>query len=355
MDRVVLVHDDGYQRLDFGYGHPMRGERFNQALSVLAQQGFFEQGEIELQDARPATFEELTSFHTEAYVRRVQAMDATGQGRITADTPAFPGIYQVAALSVGGSLEAMENVVSRGKRISGNLCGGWHHAFAETGRGFCIFNDIAVVATQLLRRGFRRVMTLDIDAHHGDGTQRAFYNSRQVLTCSFHQDPSTLYPYQTGFVEEMGVGEGWGYNFNLPLLPHAGDADFTYAFQEIVPRLFAAYRPEVVILQMGVDGHCREQISMLGYSFRAYDYASKLLLQLLQESDSRLIFLGGGGFAHPFFGQAWAVQIANFAGVDHGIDIDADAHGCPDSRRTEPSSSARTVVNALLPRIAELA
>ncbi len=346
---LALVYTDEYRRLDFGPGHPMRGDRYERAMAVFREKGLLGEGKVTIESPRPASFEELTSFHTTEYVKRVQALSKIGSGSITPDTPIFPGIYEAGAISVGGSIKAMELVLDGAYPAAGNLCGGWHHAFAETGRGFCIFNDIAIIVTLMLQRGVGRVMVLDIDAHHGDGTQRAFYRRNDVLTVSFHQDPRTLYPFASGFVGEAGEGDGLGYNFNVPMPPDAKDADFIYAFDALVPALLEAYRPDVLVLQMGVDGHCSGIVSHLSYSLKSYDHASRVLTELLRGAHTKLIFLGGGGFVHPTLGLGWGVQIANFAGVSTDIDVEADARNC--GNRHEPLALVKRTVDALLPRV----
>ncbi len=349
---VALVHSDEYRRLDFGPGHPMRGDRYDRAMAVFREKGLLDSGGVVVEAPRPATFEELTSFHTAEYVERLRTLSKLGYGSITPDTPVFPGIYEAGAISVGGSIRAMELALDGAYPAAGNLCGGWHHAFAETGRGFCILNDIAIVVNLMLRRGVRRVMVLDIDAHHGDGTQRAFYRRSDVLTVSFHQDPRTLYPFATGFVDEAGEGEGLGYNFNVPMPPDAKDADFLHAFDALVPALLEAYAPEVLVLQMGVDGHCSGIVSHLSYSLKSYDHASRVLAEILPRTSTKLIFLGGGGFVHPTLGLAWGVQIANFAGVPFDVDTEGDAASCGD--RPEPLASVVRTVETLMPRVESL-
>ncbi len=346
---LALVYSEEYKLLDFGPGHPMRGDRYEKALAVFRQKGLLDSGKVTLETPREATFEELTAFHTVDYVRRLQRLSEIGSGSITPDTPVFPGIYHAGAISVGGSIRAMELVLESRYEVAGNPCGGWHHAFAETGRGFCIFNDIAIIGKLMLARGVQRIAVLDIDAHHGDGTQRAFYTTDQVLTISFHQDPRTLYPFVSGFVGEEGEGNGLGYNFNVPMPPYAGDADFIYAFDALVPPILRNYKPQVLVLQMGVDGHCSGIVSNLSYSLKSYDHASRALAELREELGFKIVFLGGGGFVHPTLGLGWGVQIANFAGVPFDADLESDARRC--GKREEPSGQVKATVAKLLPRV----
>ncbi len=346
---LALVYSDEYRKLDFGPGHPMRGDRYEKAFGVFREKGLLDSGQVLIEAPREATFEELTAFHTPEYVERLRKLSEVGIGAITPDTPVFPGIYEAGALSVGGSIRAMELVTGGSYDVAGNPCGGWHHAFAETGRGFCIFNDIAVIVRLMLARGIERIAVLDIDAHHGDGTQRAFYDTNKVLTISFHQDPRTLYPYVSGFVGEKGEGEGLGYNFNVPMPPRAVDVDFFYAFDAVVPPALRAYRPQVLVLQMGVDGHCSGVVSNLSYSLKSFDYASRVLAGLRKDLGFKVIFLGGGGFVHPTLGLGWGVQIANLASVPFEVNLEEDAVRC--GERNEPMEIVKSTVARLVPRI----
>ncbi len=157
----------------------------------------------------------------------------------------------------------------------------------------------------------KKVMVLDYDAHHGDGTQRAFYDNPSVLTVSFHQDPRALYPFLTGFEEETGTGPGEGFNRNFPIPEGAGDEEFITRFREL-PDLIRRFRPEVLILQMGVDGSRECVIANLNLTGRSYDHASREIMELKAELGFKLLALGGGGFVHPMLGRNWGVQLKNF-------------------------------------------
>lgn len=255
----------------------------------------------------------INLFHTSDYIDKVQEVSKTGQGSFGEEVPAFIGIYDIALLSVSASVTAANYIVdSNSFEAAINICGGWHHAFEHIGRGFCIFNDIAIVANYLLKRkNINKIMIIDYDAHHGDGTQRAFYNNSKVYTISFHQDPSTFYPFRSGYENETGTGEGKGFNRNFSLSSLCDDTEFISKFNQI-PGLIKNFLPEIVILQMGVDGSKECTISNMQLTKDAYSYASKLLVDLQKKHKFKILALGGGGFVHPVLGQHWGIQIKNF-------------------------------------------
>ncbi|MEA1926694.1 MAG: acetoin utilization protein AcuC [Candidatus Auribacterota bacterium] len=311
MNEVVLYYDSGFEALDYGPGHPMRGDRYPRAMSEFQRRGVLDKLSVRVPEI--ISDDILTLFHTPEYVESVKEVSAAGRGDLGAEVPGFPGIYEVARLSVSATIAGAGALADDKADIAINICGGWHHAFADQGRGFCIFNDIAVAANYLTRRkGIKKIMILDYDAHHGDGTQKAFYDNPDIYTISCHQDPGTLYPFLTGFEGERGSGPGEGFNRNFPLPAGSGDEEFISRFNE-VPDLFREFQPELLILQMGVDGSRECVIASLNLSERAYDYASRKIMELKEELGFKLLALGGGGFVHPMLGRNWGIQIQNFS------------------------------------------
>ncbi|MDP8214743.1 MAG: hypothetical protein P9M10_06070 [Candidatus Euphemobacter frigidus] len=314
MNKVVLFYDSGFEALDFGPGHPMRGDRYPRAMSEFKRQGILDR--LSVREPKIINDNILTLFHTPGYVESVKDVSAAGKGNLGSEVPGFPGIYEVARLSVSATIAGAGILADDEAEVAVNICGGWHHAFADRGRGFCIFNDIAVAVRYLQEREkIKKVMVLDYDAHHGDGTQRAFYEDPNVFTVSFHQDSHTLYPFLTGFEDERGSGRGEGFNRNFPLPKGAGDEEFIARFQE-VPGLLRKFQPEVLILQMGVDGSRECIIANLRLTEKSYDYASRKIIELKGELDFKLLALGGGGFVHPMLGKNWGIQIKNFLEKD---------------------------------------
>ena len=173
--------------------------------------------------------------------------------------------------------------------------GGLHHAHPDRASGFCIFNDVAVVVARALQEGLR-VAYLDIDAHHGDGVMYGFYDSGRVLDIDFHQDGRTLFP-GTGFPTESGRGDGAGAKVNVPFPPSAGDEALVPMFRRVVPPLVRSFRPGVIVVQHGVDGHVGDALAQLQYTARGYAEVDRIALSLAEEvSGGRLVVTGGGGY-----------------------------------------------------------
>ncbi len=309
MVKAVLFYDEDFRLLDFGEGHPMRGDRYSKSLAEFKNLGLL--GKLELMRPRLVFKEVLGLFHTQEYIKSVEQASKKGESYIGPEVPAFKGIFEVGLLSVSAGINCADAVLGGDFDVGINLCGGWHHAFEDKGRGFCIFNDIAIIAEYLLSKKVERIMIIDYDAHHGDGTQRAFYRSSKVYTVSLHQDPNTLYPFFTGFEGELGEAEGLNFNRNFPLSVYCEDKEFIFKFS-LVAEIVAGFKPEFVILQMGVDGSKECFISDMHLSEKSYSYASKIISNLQRQMGFGLIVLGGGGFVHPMLGRNWGIQIRNF-------------------------------------------
>jgi acetoin utilization protein AcuC len=181
------------------------------------------------------------------------------------------------------------------------MAGGLHHAHAARASGFCYINDPAVMIHYLVKRG-RRVAYLDLDAHHGDGVQEAFYDTDQVLTISLHESGLTLFP-GTGFPQEIGVGRGKGYSVNLPFYVGTDDEIYLWAFEEIVPPLLSSFAPEVLVTQLGADAHRSDPLSNLSLSLQGFTKAVKRI----REMASKWIALGGGGYNLNNVPRAWTL------------------------------------------------
>jgi acetoin utilization protein AcuC len=311
MNNVVFIYSRDFKKLDFGYGHPMRGDRYEKALEEFKKMNLLENLTVNEPEMIPENI--VSFFHKPGYIKKVKEVSKRGMGYFGEEVPTFKGIYEVALLSVRASITATNYLLDENQcNIAINICGGWHHAFEDKGRGFCIFNDIAIAANYLLKeKKVRKIMVIDYDAHHGDGTQRAFYNNPNVYTVSFHQNPDTLYPFMTGYENEIGVEEGKGFNRNFPLSQFCDDEEFISNVKQL-SGLIRDFTPEVLILQMGVDGSEECTISNMRLTKDSYDFTSNLLMDLQNEYGFKTLTLGGGGFVHPMLGQNWGIQIKNF-------------------------------------------
>jgi acetoin utilization protein AcuC len=209
----------------------------------------------------------------------------------------------------GGSLLAASLVAEGEADRAFHFAGGLHHALPDRASGFCYVNDAVLAILRLLERGWR-VAYVDIDAHHGDGVQFAFYEDPAVLTISTHERGDRLFP-GTGFVSEMGRGEGLGFSVNLPLQPFTDDLVYEPAFEAVVPPLIEAFRPDVIVAQLGIDSHHTDPLTHLSFSVQGFARAVSRIVGLAP----RLVALGGGGYDLPNVARAWTAAWAAINGV----------------------------------------
>jgi acetoin utilization protein AcuC len=285
--------------------------RYALAVASFADAGFFRQG-LSTFIAPEADEHELAAVHTTAYLERLRQLDERGEGLVDGrQTPAYRGMLFRASLAVGGTVLATRLVASGRAVHLFNPAGGLHHAHADRAAGFCILNDIAVAVRDLRSRGFRRIAVLDLDAHHGDGTQAIFW-CEDVLTVSLHEHGGRFFP-GTGAADEMGTGGGLGYCLNLPLTRGANDAAFIDALEIALARV-RAYRPELLIVQFGTDGHAADPFAHLDLSDSAYLAAAERCHELAHAvCGGALVLLGGGGYEPRTVARVWTKTLAAIA------------------------------------------
>jgi acetoin utilization protein AcuC len=358
--RTALLHTPEYARYDYGPAHPLRIVRLQLTYDLMAATGLLALSGVALPGVEPASEADLARFHDPAYLAVLRAVDggrpvsrAWAYGLGTPDNPCFPGVYGWSALVAGGSLAAARLVDEGAARCAFHFAGGLHHAGAARASGFCYVNDPALAIEALRRRG-RRVAYVDIDAHHGDGVQWAFYDSPDVLTISLHESGQTLFP-GTGFVEEIGRGAGEGYAVNVPLAPGTDDAVFAWAFDAVVPPLLEAFRPDVVVTQLGVDAHRSDPLTNLELTLNGFAHAVRRLRPLAP----RWVALGGGGYDLTNVPRAWALAwaIMNDREPDERLPADVSAAwarlGLEGLALTDPPHPAEGSVAARARRFAE--
>jgi len=308
----AYLYTDAYQAFDYGPSHPLRIGRLKLTHELIQAVGM---GQPSF-PVRPAAMEELAVFHDRRYLEALKELsgrekptDYYAFGLGAGDNPVFPGVYEWSALLSGASLVAMELVSMMGHPVAFSMAGGMHHGMAARASGFCYVNDAVLVVRELLKRG-ERVLYLDIDAHHGDGVQWAFFDTPRVMTISLHQHPATLFP-GTGLVEEMGRGEGKGYSVNVPLWPDSDDDLFIKAFDEVVPPLLEAYDPEWVVTQLGVDTFLSDPLANLNLTTRGFGHAVRRMKELCWD---RWVALGGGGYEVVNVARGWTLAWAIMLG-----------------------------------------
>ncbi|GBD10577.1 Acetoin utilization protein AcuC [bacterium HR23] len=299
--------------------HPLVPRRLRLVYELLEAYGVFQHPDASLVAPRMATEEELLWFHTKEYVEAVRSL-SRGEHRYNparynfsqeGDNPVFPGMYEASAWAVGASLVAADLVAQGSVQVAVNFSGGLHHAMPNYASGFCIFNDVVIAIKALLKRGLR-VAYIDIDAHHGDGVQFAFYDTDQVLTISLHESGEFLFP-GTGFVHEIGVGKGRGYSVNVPLAPYTDDETYLWAFREVVPPLINAYHPDVLATQLGIDTHRDTPITHMGLTVQGFIAVVRELQGLAK---GRWLAFGGGGYDLSAVARGWAWAYATMVGID---------------------------------------
>jgi acetoin utilization protein AcuC len=295
---LTVVWDPRFLDYDFGPDHPFSERSRELAVHLLESVlGPDDAGAVEwAREVAVVPREVLETFHRAGYLDFVEEAGLRDAGGMLdrGDTPAFPGCYEAAARLVGGALRAM-SAVSAGRGPAFHPAGGLHHAHPDRASGFCVFNDVAIVVREAVRRG-QRVAYVDLDAHHGDGVMYGLYDDGRVLDIDFHQDGRTLFP-GTGFPHETGRGDGAGLKVNLPLPPLAGDAALLPLFHRVAVPLLREFRPDVIVVQHGVDGHVGDALAQLQYTPAAYDVVDRSLRDLASElCDGRLVVTGGGGY-----------------------------------------------------------
>jgi acetoin utilization protein AcuC len=310
--RTALVYSDEWLRFDYGPEHPLRMERLGLTWRLMEACGLTRLPGTRVLAPTPADEDALLRFHTAEYLAVLQAADA---GRVPAavaaryglgpgDNPIFPGLWEAARLVAGGSLLAARMVASGEVERAFHFAGGLHHAMPDRASGFCYVND-PVLAILHLRAAGLRVAYIDIDAHHGDGVQAAFYKDPDVLTISTHERGDRLFP-GTGFVEEMGEGPGRGFSVNLPLEVLTDSSVYLPAFEAVVPPLVQAFRPDVVVAQLGIDAHRTDPLTHLALDIQGFAEAVRRIVGLAP----RLVALGGGGYDLGNVARAWTVAWA---------------------------------------------
>jgi acetoin utilization protein AcuC len=295
--RGLLVWDERFLDYDFGPDHPFTQQSRRDAVRLLET---LIPREHDLEVAREVEGPDRTvleTFHEPDYVELVHRAGLRWGAPVpldNGDTPSFSGCFEAAARIAAGTARAVDFALEH-RASSFQPAGGLHHARPERASGFCIFNDVALGIARAVAAG-HRVAYLDIDAHHGDGVMYGFYRTGKVLAIDFHQDGRTLFP-GTGAAEETGQGDGKGLKVNVPLPPGAGDAILRPLFHRLVPPLIRSFRPGLIVLQHGADGHVGDPLTALEYTSRAYDDIDRTVLALAREvCDRRLVVTGGGGY-----------------------------------------------------------
>ncbi|UCG11156.1 MAG: acetoin utilization protein AcuC [Deltaproteobacteria bacterium] len=314
--KEVLVFSSQLKGHSYGPHHPLKVERLQLTMDLIQAYGLFGTSEEPWVEAQQAEEQDLLLFHSPDYLQALKEANlgqtpsqAWRYGLGSGDNPIFAGLYDWSLLVTGATLECIHQVSLEGRQIAFNISGGLHHALRSRASGFCYLNDPVIGIAKMVQDGLR-VVYLDLDVHHGDGVESAFYHSDQVLTISIHQHGHTLFP-GTGFPDELGQGSGRGYAVNVPLAPGTDDDLYLWAFAEVVPPLVHAFRPDVLVTQLGVDTLTSDPLASLDLSIDGFSR----LVEEIKSWKFKWVALGGGGYNIMNVARAWASAWAIMKGV----------------------------------------
>lgn len=300
----VVVWSPQFLEYTWSPYHPMNPTRLDLTMALARTLGVLD--DVELVAPEPAAEVHLLRAHTPEYLGAVKtaqaSLDADGPDVVARfglggdDNPVFENMHEAASMIVGGTLRAAQAIAAGEARRAVSIGGGMHHALPGSAAGFCLYNDIVVAISWLLDNGCERIAYVDVDVHHGDGVERAFADDPRVLTVSIHQDPATLWPC-TGYSAEVGVGDSAGSIVNLPLPPGTDDAEWLRAYHAVVPEAVAAFAPDVIVSQCGVDTHREDPLGEFALTVDGQRAAFLAMRDLADAcAQGRWLAVGGGGY-----------------------------------------------------------
>lgn len=305
MKKAVYVFNQDTLHYKFHGSHPFNQERLRLTHDLLHKIDALQEADI--YTPPPATMDDLLRVHTSEYIQAVQSLSdphppesvvrsAVQYGLGEGDTPYFNNMHNITNAAVGGSVAAAQLVMSGNAKRAVHLAGGLHHAATNHGAGFCVYNDAAVAIAAIRQQYHARVLYIDTDVHHGDGVQWVFYTDPNVFTFSIHETGKYLFP-GTGGVAERGEEEGFGTCVNMPVEPYTEDESWLENFQELLERIAASFKPDIIISQHGCDAHVYDPLAHVQCSMDIYRVMPIFIRQLADHyCNGRWVALGGGGY-----------------------------------------------------------
>ncbi|KAF7888491.1 uncharacterized protein EAF02_003032 [Botrytis sinoallii] len=314
--RVAYFYDSDVGNYAYVAGHPMKPHRIRLAHSLIMNYGVYQK--MEIYRAKPATRHEMTQFHTDEYIDFLQRvtpdnMDSfakeQGKYNVGDDCPVFDGLFEFCGISAGGSMEGAARLNRSKCDIAINWAGGLHHAKKSEASGFCYVNDIVLGIIELLRFK-KRVLYIDIDVHHGDGVEEAFYTTDRVMTVSFHKY-GEYFP-GTGELRDIGVGQGKNYAVNFPLRDGIDDVTYKSIFEPVIQSVMDYYQPEAIVLQCGGDSLSGDRLGCFNLSMRGHANC----VQFVKSFNKPTLVLGGGGYTMRNVARTWAFETGVLVGKE---------------------------------------
>ena len=320
--KLAFIHSPDIEAFTYPPDCPFRTQRAARLRERLASFQLLTGEDRTVVAPRPAACAELEGFHTSRYLDELQRAAA---GELTVaglhmglggpDTPVFRDLYEYGRWACGATLTAAELILAGAASVAFNPSGGFHHAMAEKASGFCYLNDVVLACLKLAAR-WPRVLALDLDAHHGDGVQAAFYDRRDVMVISLHESGHTLFP-GTGFENEIGEGTGRGFTVNVPLPPGIYDDAYLTVFRKIVLPLVRAYDPHVIMVELGMDTLAGDPLTHLALTNNVYPEIINRLLSF----NKPILATGGGGYNVENTVRGWALVWQTFCGEEDEYDL----------------------------------
>ena len=316
--RTGYVCDPRYRNHEVPPGHPERPERIDALLALMER---YSREEIVKIEPRAAAIEEISANHDRRYIDQVCATAGKPLFVFDPDTHAYSESYETALLSAGGLLSLIEHI------MAGKVDNGFamvrppgHHAEADQAMGFCFFNNVAIGARYLRSKyELDRILIVDWDVHHGNGTQRSFYADNSVLYVSLHQYPH--YP-GTGAVNDIGVADGMGYTVNIPFPGGCGDGEYAAAFRRIVEPISRQFAPQFVLISAGFDAHRRDPLSQMRLTQEGFEAMTRSLLAVARDhSQGRLAAVLEGGYDLDALEESVAGVLDELGGKDLGVEL----------------------------------
>ena len=320
---TLVVWDDVFTAYDFGPSHPLRPLRLALTMALAGQLGVLARPGVTVAAPVPADDALLELVHDPQYLVAVRRAPDDVMGRMslryglgTPDNPVFREMHEASALITGATVGAARAVWEGTHQHAVNIAGGLHHAMRSQASGFCVYNDPAVAIAWLLAQGATRVAYVDVDVHHGDGVEAAFYDDPRVLTVSLHESGSTLFP-GTGWPDQVGGPGALGSCVNVALPAGTGDGGWLRAFDAVVPAALRAFAPQVLVTQHGCDSHVTDPLANLRLTVDGQRASYAALHALAHEvCGGRWIALGGGGYEPvQVVPRAWTHLLAEATGA----------------------------------------
>ncbi len=289
MNRAAIVYHPAYLMHET-YEHPERKERLISIMERIEREGL----DLKRIEPRPATLDMIEAVHSRRYIEQVRAICERGGGRLDIDTVLSKDSYDVALLAAGGVCSGVDAVLKNPEPIFALVRPPGHHATPHKGMGFCVFNNIAVAARHAQTHGIEKVLIVDWDVHHGNGTQAIFYEDDSVLFFSTHQHPH--YP-GTGRITEVGDMKGRGFTVNVPLPPGIDDAGYVAIYREILMPIAGEFKPDIVLVSAGFDPHLMDPLGGMRLTEKGFGALAGLVKDIAdRHSNGRLVASLEGGY-----------------------------------------------------------